>query len=647
MDKKQDELEIYRAVAAMSGDIMFRYTMDTDTMELYYGSAEISKYGSTIKDYLKLIKNTNILGITDENSTERYIQALTTGKPSNIECEIQLSNHTGNRKWYYVIGKTEYGEDNKPQYIMGKMRDIDEQKHNMQGISKDLQIDGISCILSKEILRKKLQEKCTEYKGQEGAGAIISVDNMRRFYNCKEKGVQEQIAVSIVQCMERIFDRSVVIGRLDYDEFAVVFFGGNVNNQFFPLLKELSEEISKINFPELKGVPITLSIGVFCGIYEEKKEDEFYKKARKALNVAKYYGKGNVIVYSDDLDDHFAIHSRHLKISREMSNIKFDHALIEKALDTMSGSGNIEEVIKDIFVEIGGRFDLDRIVVREMSSLERKMAITYNWINPKSPSVAGKLAQEKLVVYDILEKTYSNKDIIIVENIDEVDFEPEVVNKVKALGMKSFVHCIYSGDEKACGCIGFESYTSKRKWKKSEIKTFQLITKLISSFLLNMRSYEEMLLINKSYETHDALTGFYKSKVFLDRAIKYVEANPNQKLAIIYTEMSEFSKINDVYGYDVGDEILKAYSKILREKEKRFILGSRIKADCFIALILEYDTRGNKATAVFVDRLNKELTDFCNVNYKGLHIDLKGAILPVVDADIKKYIERVIDIVRN
>lgn len=648
MERYKDELDLYRAVAAMSGDVLFRYDISQDVMELFYGRMEMSKYGSTIHHYLQLLKKTNMLGMTEESAAEKFILALETGEPSSFECEIQLSNRIGSYRWYYVIGKTEYGDDNCPKYLIGKMRDIDEQKYQTNSITRDLQIDGLTSILTRDFLKKKLSEKCQECDGKAGAGAVISIDEFHNLTG-EDQRLQNQLVAQVVQCIEACFHENVVLGRIQEDEFAVIYFGKDINSEFLPRLENLVECVSEVELEGHPEVKVTLSVGAYCGVYRRTKEHQLFEKVMSALNTAKYQGKEKIVVYSDEMDTRLKVQSRYLKSNDEVSNIKFDHKLVESSLEIMSDTGNIEEAIKHIFDEIGKRYNLDRIVVREMNAKERKMSISYNWINPKTPSIAGRIATEQLVVYDILEKTYQDDGVVIVEDIDKVDFDPDVADKVRALGMKSFVHCIFSGNAELCGCIGFESYTARRRWKTTEIKTFKLVTKLISSFLLNMRSYEEMLLMNKSYETHDALTGLAKFEVFVKEAESYVKTNPTVKCGILYTEIDNFTKINDLYGYDVGDRVLKIYAGILKSKENRFLVGCRMKADHFIVLILEFDTRGNKATATFVDRLNEEFQQGIKELCKEVELSLKGAVISVADSDtlLKQYMERAIEIVRE
>lgn len=105
---------------------------------------------------------------------------------------------------------------------------------------------------------------------------------------------------------------------------------------------------------------------------------------------------------------------------------------------------------------------------------------------------------------------------------------------------------------------------------------------------------EKFSLINKKMnlvETHDLLTGLANRKLFmldLIEAIKRAEVS-QKNLAILYMDLDNFKFINDAYGYEVGDQLLKMVTKRIQENLREPDILARLGGD-ELAIILENQT---------------------------------------------------------
>lgn len=92
----------------------------------------------------------------------------------------------------------------------------------------------------------------------------------------------------------------------------------------------------------------------------------------------------------------------------------------------------------------------------------------------------------------------------------------------------------------------------------------------------------------------DVLTGVYRIDVFKEEAQKLLDAGPKERMAVVYTDFSDFKYINDVFGYAYGDSILKKYGEILSGGLREGELCGRVSADNFV-LLLHYQEKGEVA----------------------------------------------------
>ena len=118
-----------------------------------------------------------------------------------------------------------------------------------------------------------------------------------------------------------------------------------------------------------------------------------------------------------------------------------------------------------------------------------------------------------------------------------------------------------------------------------EINTLELMGRLMSSCLINVRLYNEILNEATNKSRIDFLTSLYKYNVFLEEANKYIATHENEKLAVVSVKLDGFIRINQSYGYDAGDSVLREYAKVLINHKDYFIMGGRVNADNLVFLV--------------------------------------------------------------
>ena len=85
----------------------------------------------------------------------------------------------------------------------------------------------------------------------------------------------------------------------------------------------------------------------------------------------------------------------------------------------------------------------------------------------------------------------------------------------------------------------------------------------------------------------DYLTGLYNRQGFMELARKELDSCFKEKrsLIILMMDLDNFKKINDRFGHDKGDQVLKQFADILREKLPHGSLIFRLGGDEFSAII--------------------------------------------------------------
>ncbi|SDB90481.1 sensor domain-containing diguanylate cyclase [Paraburkholderia lycopersici] len=107
----------------------------------------------------------------------------------------------------------------------------------------------------------------------------------------------------------------------------------------------------------------------------------------------------------------------------------------------------------------------------------------------------------------------------------------------------------------------------------------------------------------------DELTGLPNRREFSDTVEAFLGSD--NKLSVFILDIDFFKKINDSYGHDVGDEVLRVMAKVVMNADKRIDVFARWGGEEFVAALPGLDIE--EATAVAEDlRLTIEQQNFAH-----------------------------------
>ena len=103
---------------------------------------------------------------------------------------------------------------------------------------------------------------------------------------------------------------------------------------------------------------------------------------------------------------------------------------------------------------------------------------------------------------------------------------------------------------------------------------------------------------------HDPLTGLYSRHMlrqFIDREISHVYRN-KQPLSLAILDIDHFKKVNDYFGHDVGDQILKKLAELFKNSCRSTDLASRYGGEEFIAVL---PNTSQNASLIWAERMRE------------------------------------------
>ncbi|WP_022856100.1 GGDEF domain-containing protein [Thermodesulfobacterium thermophilum] len=110
----------------------------------------------------------------------------------------------------------------------------------------------------------------------------------------------------------------------------------------------------------------------------------------------------------------------------------------------------------------------------------------------------------------------------------------------------------------------------------------------------------------------DELTGLYNRyylKDYLAKLIEKLKRNQNNKLFLIFIDLDNFKLINDTYGHNKGDNVLKEVAEILTVNFRKYDVISRYGGDEFIVL-LESNEHPTKKINALRQKIEENFKEF-------------------------------------
>ncbi len=103
-------------------------------------------------------------------------------------------------------------------------------------------------------------------------------------------------------------------------------------------------------------------------------------------------------------------------------------------------------------------------------------------------------------------------------------------------------------------------------------------------------------------EIRDPLTGAYNRRYMID---KLNELKKTDKFCIVMVDVDHFKKVNDMYGHQTGDEVLKHVFNLLNSNIRTNDMLARYGGEEFLILLKDYSQNENVAKRL--ENLSKEI----------------------------------------
>ena len=175
----------------------------------------------------------------------------------------------------------------------------------------------------------------------------------------------------------------------------------------------------------------------------------------------------------------------------------------------------------------------------------------------------------------------SGKPIITVDT----STDPEWVSDLPGSGwIRSFIGAPIMRKDKLLGFINLDAATPNH-FDSKYVSRLQTLADQAAIAIENAQLFEEM----EKLAITDSLTGLYNRRYFFAFAENEIERSKryNKHLSIIMMDIDHFKKINDSFGHQVGDQVLKEIADICLAILRKVDVMCRYGGEEFVVLLPE------------------------------------------------------------
>lgn len=222
----------------------------------------------------------------------------------------------------------------------------------------------------------------------------------------------------------------------------------------------------------------------------------------------------------------------------------------------------------------------------------------------------------------------------VVEKAEEVSLEiikdgvplikdeigEEVRKEFNSIDIRSAVVVPLQVREKIIGAIAVAQTEYKRHFTEADRRFITTLANQVAVAIENARMYNQM----ERLASRDGLTKLYNHSIFQERLGEEIEAADryDRDLSLLMLDIDNFKQVNDNYGHQAGDQILKKLAQLLKQEVRTSDILARYGGEEFTVILPE--TNGREAYLIG-QRLNEAIKNM-EVDYNQWELSITVSI---------------------
>lgn len=297
IDPKYNFRKTFEALQELSDDILFFVEIESRSIVLRGEIGGKIDIAPSVDNYpISLVQ----AGIIHRDDVEHYLEnANLTLQGEQNDSEFRVKMIDGSYNWFSKTSIIVFDDHGKPIKVLGKLKNIQEQKDLEFKLTHDLLSKTYNKISFINLVKAQLNSSSS---GVKHAFYFIDIDDFKKINNDYGRDFGDYIIKDIGNTLIKCVRGKDFVARLGVDEF--VIFVSNIKDDAIVIdkaeyiISQISREFSNDDFTHV----VSVSLGIAIYPIHGKTYNELQKKADIALYNSKNMGRNKIIVYSDDLE---------------------------------------------------------------------------------------------------------------------------------------------------------------------------------------------------------------------------------------------------------------------------------------------------------------------------------------------------------
>ncbi|MBO4376847.1 MAG: diguanylate cyclase, partial [Lachnospiraceae bacterium] len=505
-------------IIEMTSDTLFEYNVARDVMVLAKQENNV-EVETVIDNYTTKLTLGGNVHADDEEIVNDYVDKLR-GGAREIKSTFRRKLDDGQYHWLRIEGRTIYSIEGKPDMVVGRIMNVDEEKHREEELTKSAERDSLTGLYNHLACIDKIKKQMARIKGNEvGYLVVIDVDNFKRINDENGHLYGDATLCSLSDAMKSNFPTGIK-GRIGGDEFMIFV----KNIELDDLKKRLSNvlnEFSKLGDESSGSAELSCSMGVAVCRKGNHDYEQAFETADRALYLIKETGKNSYTIceIGDNVleDGHRYIAEQEEGsdvYDKEDALISNDDELVMFAVELMNSVSNYRKGLGIVADRVCSYVGFDDMAF--ITSSENAFATEFDWTGDKAHPYAKKLypKNQRSNWSEIEEMFADGREYVVIrgKKLKELDFG-EYKSMLVARIQTSGVSAQY---------IAYMDKSTDRTWERERdvlIRLTHMLVSRIVRMLEDERNREEI-----EYRiNYDALTGLPSYTKFLEMAEEYIQ----------------------------------------------------------------------------------------------------------------------------
>ncbi len=486
-------------------------------------------------------------------------------------------DESGGEQTYKIFYKNDARQNAQAHEVTGRIVNISEERESELGVEKSIRHDSITGFYNYENFIIRAKEIILKGGVRRSSVIILCINNMKNINSNFGSMFADTVIQNVSRKILTLVRETDVCGRLSQDTFAIWI--KNVDFEIvYAKAKELCNSISSVYSGERENLRILSCAGISYGD-GDRAFDKMFREAYSAMCYARKRENKCTVAYRENMPL-VDVSSKQFEKELYYRIENYDVDMLSFAFGLLVNSRDIVSSINLLLQRIGERYNLDDILITRFDRKHDSQTITNCWSAKYGIREVVPLNEE---VHDTLKlntRRFDKKGMFIY-NENENDEWPEILKKA-GYHVSSMVAFAYYIDNKLGGFVCFIDESKPREWSEYVCGTFYEMVNILTIFLsINDTRQKDQDLITELSD-RDRLTGLYNVDAFKKEAQMMADGlAEDDMLVMVFTDINNFAYINDTYGQEAGDTLLRDFGKYLG---KRPNVSCRIYSDFFMTL---------------------------------------------------------------